>query len=67
MFIKKLCLKILGIKEEPFLRVWIGTDNMGNPIFIYTGHKGEKIIKDKLDLWPRCINNNDNKGIKGIK
>lgn len=60
--IKKLCLKILGIKENPFLRICVGYNN-GNYIYVYTGREGQKIINDKLDLWPKGIsgvNNGEN-------
>lgn len=46
-----LALKILDIKERPFIRFSLGEDELYNPIFVYTDRRGEKIIKDKFDLW----------------
>jgi hypothetical protein len=47
-----IALRILGIKENPFLKIWVAYEH-GEHIYIYAGHKGERYIKDKLDLWPR--------------
>jgi len=50
--IRKICLWILGIKEKPFLRFSIGSDEYQKPIFVYTDRRGEKKIKDAFHLWP---------------
>jgi hypothetical protein len=51
IWLRHLALKYLGIKENPFISFGIGNDEHGKPILVYTDRRGEKIIKDKLDLW----------------
>lgn len=54
MNIKQFLLKqILKITEDPLIRFSIGENSDGTPIFVYTSHAGETIIRDKFDSWPR--------------
>lgn len=51
--VRRICLRLLGIKESPFLRCSLGQDISGKPLFFYAGRNAHDLIMDKFDLWPK--------------